>query len=187
MKKGKKFTALFLAFSLMMLSVNLYAKERRGAELIIQRKSERVEKTRLEGTPWETSVITGIWGELIAVKQNSLLLLDAGGKDVTVDIADIKVIKIKKKSMARQGFLAGGIAGAIIGYATYKEPTDGFIIDFGPGLSALAGGIAGGLIGLVVGTSAGKGKTIHFEGMTDSEIRETLAKLRKKARVRDYK
>ena len=30
-------------------------------------------------------------------------------------------------------------------------------------------------------------QTIQIEGMTDSEIQETLKKLRKKARIRDYK
>ncbi|NIM59026.1 MAG: hypothetical protein GTO16_08810 [Candidatus Aminicenantes bacterium] len=81
MKKGKKFIALFLVFSLMMLSVNLSAKERRGAKLIITKK---------EGYQIE--------GELITVKPNSLLLLSITGKDVSVDIADIEVIRIVKVS-----------------------------------------------------------------------------------------
>ena len=38
---GKKFISLFLVFSLMMLSVNLYAKKRRGAKLIITKKDEQ--------------------------------------------------------------------------------------------------------------------------------------------------
>jgi len=79
MKKGKKFIALFLAFSLMMLSVNLYSKERRGAELIITKKDGQQIK-----------------GELITVKPNSLLLLDTEGKDVSVDIVDIRIIRIVK-------------------------------------------------------------------------------------------
>ncbi len=77
----KKFISLFLVFSLVMLSVNLYAKERRGAKLIITKKNGQQVK-----------------GELITVKPNSLLLLDTEGKDVSVGIADIKVIKIVKKS-----------------------------------------------------------------------------------------
>ena len=170
---SKKFIALFLAFSLVTLSVNLYAKERRGAKLIILKKDGQQ-----------------VRGELIAVKQNSLLLLDSEtGADVSVDIKDIKVIKIRKKSMAGRGILLGGSVGALIGLAAYKkpEPTGLFTIDIGPGPTALGGGIVGGLIGLVIGLVAGTDKTIHFEGMTDSEIKEALDKLRKKARIRDYK
>ena len=195
MKKGKEFIALLLIFSLLTLSVNLYAKERRGAELIIQRIGDQVrqvKKTRLEGTPWETSVITGIRGELIAVKQNSLLLLDAGGGDVSIDIGDIKVIRIVKKSNVFQGMFygaaIGGAAGAILGFAT-GDDEPGFF-SFTAEDKALLGGIAFGALGLIFGGIAGanpKDKTIQIEGMTDSEIREALEKLRKKARIRDYK
>jgi hypothetical protein len=81
-KKGKKFIALFLVFSLMMLSVNLSAKERRGAKLIVIKNDGQL-----------------IEGEIITVKPNSLLLLDSGtGADVSVDIDDIKVIKIMNVS-----------------------------------------------------------------------------------------
>jgi hypothetical protein len=99
---SKKFISLFLAFSLVMLSVNLYAKERRGAKLIV---------TKLDGLLTE--------GELITVKPNSLLLLDTEGKDVSIDIVDIKVIRILKKSKtllgAGLGFLIGTAVGAAVG------------------------------------------------------------------------
>jgi hypothetical protein len=63
------------------LSGNLYAKKR-GAELIIIKTNGQQ-----------------IRGELITVKKDSLLLLDSGiGADVSVDIDDIKVIKIMKVS-----------------------------------------------------------------------------------------
>ena len=74
----KKFVSLFLVFSILMLSINLYAKERLGAKLIIAKKDGQL-----------------IEGELITVKYNSLLLLDTGGKDVVVDIEDIKVITVE--------------------------------------------------------------------------------------------
>ena len=101
---GKIFTALFLVFPLMMLSVKLYAKERRGAKLIFTKKDGQLTE-----------------GELITVKPNSLLLLNTEGKDVSVDIADIKVIKIVKKSKFWKGAgiglsiaaLTGVVAGTI--------------------------------------------------------------------------
>ena len=95
---SKKFIALFLIFSLVMLSANLYAKERRGAKLIVTKKDGQL-----------------IEGELIAVKPNSLLLLDTEGKDVSVGIADIKVITIVKKSKALVGATFGAFAGGGIG------------------------------------------------------------------------
>ena len=58
---SKKFISLFLVFSIMMLSVNLYAKKL-GAELIITKKDGQQ-----------------IEGKLITVKPNSLLLLNNEG------------------------------------------------------------------------------------------------------------
>ncbi len=182
---SKKLLSLFLVFSLVMLSANLYAKERRGAKLTITKKDGQQ-----------------IEGELITVKPNSLLLLDTEGKDVSVGIADIKAIRIVKKSKAGKGalygLLTGGISGILLVPAfkelagedfildslieNIEEVTGSFTIAF-----ALIGGAAGLLIGALVGANAGKDKIIQIEGMTDSEIQETLDKLRKKARVRDYR
>jgi len=177
-KKGKKFIALFLVFSLMMLSVNLYAKERRGAKVVI---------TKTNGQQ--------IRGELITVKPNSLLLLDTEGKDVSVGIGDIKVITIVKKSKAlvgaTYGALAGGGTGAIVG-ALIGKPAPIILSSVGAEESTILGGIFFGLVigavcGGITGALLGTDKTIRFEGMSDSEIREALDKLRKKARIRDYK
>lgn len=166
---GKKFISLFLVFSLMMLSVNLYAKKRRGAELIITRKS---------GNP--------IVGELIAVKEDSLLILTKWTeRDVSIDIGDIEVIRVEKKTKALEGagigLLIGGGGGALLGSSNEENPGD----------MVLIGGLYGGALGLLIGALAGAcvdaDKTFQIEGMTDAEIQETLDKLRKKARVRDYK
>ncbi len=187
---SKKFISLFLAFSLVMLSVNLYAKERRGVTLIIQRKSDQIKNIRLKDTPGETSAITGIKGELITVKPNSLLLLDAEGKDVSIDIADIRVITIVKKSKVGKGALYGLLIGGVIGVVEgIREGKDGFIFSSSE-LAAMGGlvfGLLGALLGAGIGAAAVKDKTIQIEGMTDSEIKEAMDKLRKKARIRDYK
>ena len=155
---SKKFISLFLAFSLVMLSANLYAKERRGAKLIVTKKDGQQ-----------------IRGELITVKPNSLLLLSITGRDVSVDIADIKVIKIVKKSKALLGpcigLLAGIVAAKIGKYLIFAV--------IYPSTGMITGGLWGGYIG--------KDKTIQIEGMSDLEIKEALDKLRKKARIRDYK
>jgi len=172
--KSKKFISLFLAFSLMMLSVNLYAKERRGAKLLITKKDGQQIK-----------------GELITVKPNSLLLLDTDGKDVSIDIADIKVIRVVKKSKVLIGaglgaaicIVGGGLAGVIAGG---EPPACDSPLEFGLMMGACFSPVAA-LLGGIIGGVAGTDKTIRFEGMTDSEIKEALNKLRKKARIRDYK
>jgi hypothetical protein len=75
---SKKFISLFLVFFLLMLSTNLYSKERRGAKLLITKKNGGK-----------------IEGELIAVKEDSLLILTKWiERDVSVDIADVEVIKL---------------------------------------------------------------------------------------------
>ena len=171
---GKKFISLFLVFSIMMLSVNLYAKERRGAKLEITKKDGR----------W-------IEGELITVKPNSLLLLNNEGKDVSVGVANIKVIKIVKKSKFIKSVKNGLLIGASIGFVVFGLP--GTFDKSGLGgpewllLGPLFGAIYGVTIGGIVGVSSSKYKFIQIEGMTDQEIQKVLDKLRKKARVRDYK
>ncbi len=175
---GKKFISLFLVFSLVMLSANLYAKERRGATLLITKKDGQQ-----------------IEGELITVKPNSLLLLNTEGKDVSIDIADIKVIRIVKKSKVGKGALYGCLIGAGLGFMTGlisgDDPPGTWLLPMTAGQKAVVGGLAFGLLGLLggvlVGATAGTDKTIQIEGMTDSEIKEALDKLRKKARIRDYR
>ena len=156
----KKFIALFLVFSILAISSNLYAKERRGADLVITKKDSQQVK-----------------GELIAVKENSLLLLDSeSGADVSIDIADIRIIRIVKKG-ALYGLLVGVGSGLAAGISSEINEEDPFLTAF------LVYGI---LIGLPVALIAGKDKTIQIEGNSDSEIKEALEYLRKKARVTNF-
>ena len=81
--------------------------KKHGTNLVIQKKDGRQ-----------------ISGELIAVKENSLLLLDSeSGADVSVDIKDIKVIKMKK-SMTRLGMGIGCVAGVLTGLGSAKALSD---------------------------------------------------------------
>jgi hypothetical protein len=183
----KKFASFFLVFVLGTLPTSIAAKERKGAELFI-------EKT--DGPQ--------IKGELIAVKQHSLLLLNSeSGADVSVDIGDIRLIEIVKESKVWEGIGLGLLSGAVIGVLTgYLSGDDspGMITGFGPPMTvpplltaddkALAGGIVGGLaggaLGGIGGTIVGADKTIHMEKKSDTEIKEILHKLSKKARVRNF-
>ena len=183
----KKFTALLLIFSLMAISCATMTTQRqkrfesskerkRGATLIITKKDGRQ-----------------IEGELITVKKDSLLLLFARRMDVSVGIEEIKVITIVKKSTFWKGpglglLIGGGIGGimgGILGGSSALEE------EIGAAKGAMLGGavfgITGYLLGEILGPKKGKYKTIQIEGKSDSEIKETLDKLRKKARIPDYK
>lgn len=178
--KGKKFVSLFLVFSLVALSGNLMAKERRGAQLLIQKKDGQQ-----------------VRGELITVKEDSLLLLDSEtGADVSVDIKDVKVIKIVKKSLTYElgisGFLLGGITlgifhSQIVKGEEVKEGETGKATQHQVWRTSGLGALIGSLAGIIIGTVVGIDKTIQIEGKSDSQIKEIFEKLRKKARIPDYK
>ena len=164
----------------MMLSVNLYAQKGQGAKLIVIKKDGQ----------------TTVMMELIAVKENSLLFLDTQGKDISVDIGDINIIHIVKRSTfsssrAVRGSLIGGCIGALYGLVSYRTNLPPVWYEMTTSQKAIVCGLlfatAGGVIGAFSGRKEYKIKTIQLEGMTDSEIQETLDKLRKKARVRDYR
>jgi hypothetical protein len=128
-----------------------------------------------------------IVGELIAVKPDSLLLLNLAGKDESVDVVGIRSIRIVKKSKALRGGMRGLFVGMVV-TIIYAKTQKG---DFNE-LGAMMGGVflfgLGGLgIGLLVGGHAGKDKTIQLEGKSESEVKQALAYLRGKARIRDFK
>jgi len=129
-------------------------------------------------------------GELISVKQNSLLLKQAeSGVDVSVDVRKIEVIKIKRKLGVLLGASLGFIIGVGLGYVVSKaiEPGGtGFQIDY-EYVGVPIGAVAGLLLGVVIGLKApGKDKTIRLEGKSDLEIKWILNELRPKARVPDF-
>jgi hypothetical protein len=167
----KRTISLFLVASVIVISTPLSAKERKGADVIIQKK---------DGIQ--------LRGELIAVKENSLLLLDReSGGDVTVDVEEIIVITTVKKSKyllgAGLGFLIGAAAGAT--FIAVKGVNDSYLGWMG--LSAAVLGSAGALLGFifVAFTASGKTKVIQIEGKSDAEIQKILEKLRKKARIKN--
>ena len=170
----KKVISLLLMLSILLLSGNMFAQKRKGADLIIQ---------KIDGSQ--------IRGELIAAKNNSLLLMERdSGADVTVDIKDVRVISIGKKSKlligAGIGFLAGAIVGGLYGGVAQPLSYESFYY-FVQGLYfGVIGSLVCGIIGGIIGAALGKDETIRFEGKSNSEIQEILEKLRKKARVENY-
>ena len=129
---GKKFISLFLVFSLVMLSVDLYAKERRGAKLIITKKDGQQ-----------------IRGELITVKPNSLLLLNTEGRDVSIKIEEIKEIVLMKRVNALGGAIAGFLVGGFVGGKISVSGVGPFSEKYSK--KALIGILLGGALGLLAG------------------------------------
>ena len=178
MKNKKSAVAVLLAFSFFIFSRDLAARERRGAEIVIQKQAG-----------------SKIRGELIAVKPNSLLLLDSiSGVDLSVDIGDIVFVKVIKKSRAGKGALFGLLAGTgagVVSATTIQggqegDPWGKFWSDLFRASAIVLFIVAGTLIGLAVGAALGLDQTIKFEGKSPQEIKGALAKLRTQARIPDF-
>ena len=159
---------LLVIFSIISLHGNLYAKERQGADL-------RVQKT--DGQQLK--------GELIAVKQNSLLLKEHNsGADVTAVVSEIKTITIVKKSKALGYGITGFILGWLVGYLIFEQLRNDETQS-----SAARAALWGVVLAIPFGLGGainGIDEVIKLEGKSDSEVKEILGDLRKKARVPDF-
>lgn len=170
-KKGEKLTALILVLSLVALSGNLMAAERKGVKLVIQ-KTDGQEIT----------------GELVTVKRDSLLLLDAEtGTDSTVNLRVIDVITVDNKSLMFElglgGFLLAGAARLSLHSALERDVTAQAATEHQVQDVFIWGAIGGG-VGLLAGAVAGMNKTIRIQGKSEADIQSALEKLSKRARVR---
>lgn len=165
----KKFMSLFLIFSLLALSGTLFAKERQGSKLIVQKKDGEQVK-----------------GELIAVKNKSLLLMDSeSGADVSIEIGKIKVITIVKKSWLLLGTGIGLLAGGtIVAINRNKWEKTQSIGDYFTSLIGVP--VITTLLGAGIGGGVGVDEKIQIEGSLDLEIYRILEELRKKARFPKY-
>ena len=177
---SKKFISLFLIFSLITINCATF----RSLEEKRERKKYKVNLVVQKTNGQQVS------GELMTVKRYSILLLNTEGKDVSVGIEDIRIIIVKKSNRLPgnlSGAVIGGVAGAILGLAAGDTESD--FIRFRATDKALLAGIALGALGFIFGglLVPPADKKIQIEGMTNLEIQETMDKLRKKARIRDYK
>lgn len=108
---------------------------------------------------------------------------------MSVDISDIKAIRVVKKSSSTRlpliGLLIGCVGGAVLGNLYQGLP--GYGASFYVPIFSFSLGILGMIVGGYAGLITGEDKTYQIEGMADSEIQETLDYLRNKARIRDYR
>jgi hypothetical protein len=171
----KKIMTLIIGVSLLFPSGALFAKERRGAQLVI---------TKIDGTE--------IKGELIAVKQDSTLLLESSSRSGgSIAVSEVKIMKIAKVSNAGVGVLlglvAGGTTGAIISHSIpHNEVERSFIGEGGTLIYGVIGLLAGGLLGGAIGGSIHNYETFRIEGKSQEQISLVLRILRTRARFPDY-
>ncbi len=170
-----KLIASMLIVSLLTLPGTVLAEEKKGANLGVALKNG-----------------SAVYGELIAVRQNSLVLVSPTGKDETVEFDKVTTITIVKKSKAGSGLLIGLLVGSIVGGVWGLSGSKGVTSNDEPmfdspaeGLFAgiLLFGTVSGLAGLGIGAAAGKDKTIRMEGLTETEKSQVLKSLRSMARI----
>lgn len=167
---GKKFIVMFFIFSILLLSVNLYARKP-GAKLRIVKLNGQV-----------------VEGELLTVKQDSLLLMTSPSQTgVYIEINDIITIEIKRDS-GEARFWKGTLPGAIVtgsvgfglGYLVSSIEGEGYAFQDGMRsgyVCAIPGALLGGLIALIPGDY----KTVQIQGKSSAKIEKILKKLKKKA------
>ena len=168
----RKFISLLLAVSFFGMNcatykrgegINLEPGQKPGAKLIIQ---------KIDGQQ--------IKGELIAIKQNSLLLKESGA-DVSIDIKEINTIEIVKNSKdLLWAVLIGGGIGALLGFGMGGGwvPRDE---------ATLKMGVFGAAVGIFAVTFTGeKDELIQIAGKSNDEIAIELGMLRLKARYYWY-
>ena len=123
-----------------------------------------------------------IVGELITVRHRSLLVCEyATGRDLAVDVGEIKTITLGKTSKALAGAGIGGLIGSSVGALVGAKQKQGSLSSLSKEDNMMMGaavfGTLGALIGGGIGSSAGKEKTIHLEDLSDAEITKVLSEL----------
>jgi hypothetical protein len=183
-RRGKGFggaylvVALIAVFGLALAAPALEAKEREGAQVII--------------TKTDSSTVQG---ELLAVMDDKLILMDNSAAGVTIGLTDVRDVKVIKKGRfwkgAGIGLVAGAAIGALVGAAAYEPPhlENGWfpvpMFYFSRGELALGGGVLGGVLGGVIGgviTATTHGQKIKINAQSPESLAKTIAELRKLAK-----
>jgi hypothetical protein len=146
-----------LIVSFLLQPAVLSAKTKRGSALLVTRLDGRQDK-----------------GELIAVKPDGLLLLDAEGSERTVDLADIRSVRIVRRSRAGLFAGLGGAAGlAGMGGLVLSGGPD---VDYGTEKTLLGGGV-GALAGFLVGMVMGIDSEFTIAGQPDDVVADYWRRL----------
>jgi hypothetical protein len=145
------------------------AEGRKGADLVV---------TRLDGTL--------VSGELIAVKTDSLLLLAAGGADLSVPLRDIRTVRIVRRSKAGTFGLVGGAAGLIGMGGFVLAYADSDVVGSKAGAAVVYGllaGAAGAAAGAIAGAAAGADSVFIVAGQPAEVLADYWARLAARSRM----
>ena len=169
---GEKFIVLLVVLLLIFPFDLPSKKQKKGARLEVQKKDGEI-----------------VIGELLQVKEKSLLLRTNSETGVTIDINEIDFITIIKKSKvlkgAGWGVLIGGGIGVLIGIGWSLSGIDESEL-FGAAVAmGIIFAIPASILGAIVGAVSEGYKIIHFEGKSQGEINGILLKLKKKARIKN--
>ncbi len=148
------------------LPTELSAGRWRGANVIVARQDGRQ-----------------IRAELVAVKREALVLASLDGNVESVPVAEIKAIRLARRSKAWQGLLAGFVAGAVGGAVWGALSADE---EWGTAAGAFFGGlivsVPASLVGLAAGIGAGLDDEVVLEGLSEADSDRVLARLSRYAR-----
>ena len=171
---ARKLLAAALAVSMVLLATDAFGQGKRGALAIVTLQDDSVTA-----------------GELIAVRPASILLLDSSGKDLSLALTEVRMIRVSRHSKAGQGALAGLFLGGLTGfvggsvYAKSQNLCPGCEAPLARGFFAILGAGAGVVGGLIAGSAAGKDLVLSFDGVSASSRAASLARLHKLARIED--
>jgi hypothetical protein len=177
MKHSKMLVVMLLG--LMVLRAVSWAAERRGAQVVV-------------------SLTSGLemQGELVAVKKDFLVLSSSSTSqgasvitDESIAVADVREVKVIRRSKAGTGALIGLAAGAAGGAALALMQGDdsGGWVRFSVGQKigpyALAFGLLGTATGAIAGVATGSDTIFELAHQPASQVRENLARLSRMAKI----
>ncbi len=165
MEKKKRVIAAWAMMGVLLLaSISLPARERKGARVKVEQNDGAI-----------------VSGELLMVKRDSLVVNGKTG-GVIVNLADVRSVRILKKSKAGTGLLLGLVGGTVIGYALGRQSPGCQDPDLTAGLAAFFIGLPAAGLGVVTGLIMGKDSVLN---MGEMERGKLLLRLNRYARVPD--
>lgn len=171
-QRGKRPVAAALAavLALTLAASPAFAQRRRGAIVVVVAKDGG-----------------RAGGELIAVKRESLLIMDESGRDHSFDLNGVESVVVSRSPKVGTGALFGMIIGlgAGIGLSSALFHNADPCESIGPRAGVILLGPVVGLVGgALAGSAAGKDLTIRIPNADNASARTvTLSRLRKYARV----
>jgi hypothetical protein len=131
-----------------------------------------------------------VQGELVVVGGSSLIVRDRSGSETSFEFGGIARVTVTWSKKKFPGGFVGFAAGAGVGYAIGSNPRGWPHDDDTRVLSGIGKGLLLGAFGALIGSvatmgKARRGETVFlFQGQSDDELRETLKRLEKQARIR---